>query len=172
VERFVALVDALQKTDVRFVVMGVWGINYYAQAGGTMFTTVDRDLFIPPDPSNLLRMWDVCDENDLALWVGQEPLDRPRDLMLAQRVVELRAVTSALGESGLQIDLSLVMAGFAFDDVWARRRHFRVEGVSIPVASLSDIVQSKAIAGRDKDRLFLATHKEAIEHLRLHDENP
>jgi hypothetical protein len=42
---------------------------------------------------------------------------------------------------------------------------FKVEGVRVPVASLSDIVASKAAAGRPKDRLFLATHEEALRDL-------
>jgi hypothetical protein len=37
--------------------------------------------------------------------------------------------------------------------------------VEIPVARLTDIVRSKRTAGRDKDRLFLATHAEAIRDL-------
>jgi hypothetical protein len=40
-----------------------------------------------------------------------------------------------------------------------------VEGVAFPVASLGDIVASKAAAGRPKDRLFLATHEEALREL-------
>ena len=54
------------------------------------------------------------------------------------------------------------MAGFEFDDVFARHRAFVVEGVTIPVARLRDIVASKAAAGREKDRLFLAVHAEAL----------
>lgn len=57
------------------------------------------------------------------------------------------------------------MAGFTFDEVWPRRRVFTVEGVDVPVASLKDIVASKAAAGRPKDRLFLATHEEALREL-------
>jgi hypothetical protein len=57
------------------------------------------------------------------------------------------------------------MAGFEFDEVWEERRHFRAEGVSIPVAALHQIVRSKAAAGRPKDRLFLATHEEALRQL-------
>lgn len=159
---FAAIVKALLDAQVRLVVMGVWGINYYAQSGATLFTTADRDMFLPPDPANLLQAWSVCEQRKLALWAGREPLDSPRDLLLAQRVVKFRAATSAIGDDGLQIDLSLVMAGFDFEHVWARRRIFLVDGVSIPVARLTDIVQSKATAGRDKDRLFLATHAEAI----------
>ena len=37
--------------------------------------------------------------------------------------------------------------------------------MAVPVASLKDIVVSKAAAGRPKDRLFLATHEEALREL-------
>ena len=40
-----------------------------------------------------------------------------------------------------------------------------MEGVAIPVARLRHIVQSKTLLGRDKDRLFLATHADALERL-------
>jgi hypothetical protein len=40
-----------------------------------------------------------------------------------------------------------------------------VEGVEVPVARLRHIVDSKAAVGRPKDRLFLATHEEALRHL-------
>jgi hypothetical protein len=80
-------------------------------------------------------------------------------------VVARRILTTATGHEGLAVDLSLVMAGFTFARVWRRRRVFRVNGVDVPVARLADIVTSKAAAGRLKDRLFLATHAEALEHL-------
>jgi predicted nucleotidyltransferase len=57
------------------------------------------------------------------------------------------------------------MAGFDFDTIFARQRTFVVEGVPIQVARLSDIVASKAAAGREKDRLFLASHAEALRSL-------
>lgn len=162
---FVPFAATLLANDVRFVVIGVAGANYYARSGGTIFSTEDRDLFLPPEPENLLRAWQACDESSLALWVGNEPLDVPRDLQLATAVVERRAGTTATGGEGLQVDLSLVMAGFDFQNVWSGRRSFMVDNVEIPVARLSDIVTSKAQAGREKDRLFLATHEEALRQL-------
>lgn len=62
----------------------------------------------------------------------------------------------------LQVDLTLEMAGFDFETVWNERRAFLVEGVEIPTARLH-IVQSKHAA--DKDKLFLATHRDALEQL-------
>ena len=73
----------------------------------------------------------------------------------------------------LHVDLTLTMKGFDFETVWAERRTFRVEDVEIPVARLLHIVTSKHAAGRDKDRLFLATHREALQELlRREDQKP
>ncbi|MBI3492766.1 MAG: hypothetical protein HY047_13460 [Acidobacteria bacterium] len=159
------LARALQENAVRFVVIGVAGANYYALNASTVFLTQDRGLFLPPDPDNLVNCWAACDAVGLHLWSGDEPLDSPRDRWLAERIVERRALTRATDGAELQVDLTLVTGGCAFDAVWKERRVFQVDGVDIPVARLLDIVTSKHAAGRDKDRLFLATHREALEEL-------
>src|SRR5262249_51941479 len=82
---------------------------------------------------------------------------------LAGRVVERRAGVKVTDEAELEVDLTMVMAGFEFETVWSERRTFPSEGVEIPVARLMHIVQSKAAAGRVKDRLFLATHRDRLE---------
>jgi hypothetical protein len=90
---------------------------------------------------------------------------------------ELKRVLRGLQEAGefaktyrfemtedLKVDLTLVMKGFDFETVWNERRVFVVEGVEIPTARLTRIVASKQAAGQ-KDQLFLATHKDALEQL-------
>jgi hypothetical protein len=59
----------------------------------------------------------------------------------------------------------LVMKGFDFKTVWAERRSFLSEGAEVPTARFTHIVQSKLAAGRPKDRMFLATHRDALEQL-------
>jgi hypothetical protein len=159
------LIRALHERQVRFVAIGVWGANYYAAGITELFSTQDEDLFLPPDPDNLLRAWEACDSAGLELTCGSEPLDRPRDLLLAEKVVERRALTRAGDGRGLVVDLTLVMAGFDFETVWKERRTFLVDGVEVPVARLLHIVESKALAGRPKDLLFLETHKEMLREL-------
>ena len=100
----------------------------------------------------------------LELWSRDEPLDSPRDRWLAERVIERLVLTRATG-SDVLFDLTLEMAGFDFEKVWQERRVFKLADVDIPVARLLHIIQSKHAAGRDKDRLFLATHREALEQL-------
>jgi hypothetical protein len=165
VDPFLDLARALIAADVRFVVIGVWGANYYATSASTVFRTEDRDLFLPPDSDNLIKCWAACERVGLELWGESEPLDEPRDRWLAERIVARRAQVRATDGAALDVDLSLVMKGFEFDTVWNDRRTFVVEGVDIPVARLQYIVASKHAVGRDKDRLFLATHREALEQM-------
>ena len=159
------LARTLQEHSVRFVLIGVAGANYYAHGGATVFTTKDRDLFLPPDADNLVRCWTACETVGLQLWSGHEPLDSPRDRWLAERVIARRAAVKATDRNELEVDLTLAMAGFDFETVWNERRTFVVDAVEIPVARLLHIVTSKQAVGRDKDRLFLATHREALEEL-------
>lgn len=159
------LATELAARSVRYVLIGVSGANLYNAGGQAVFITKDLDLFLPPDPANLVRAWEACEGAKLDLWLRDEPLDRPRDLWLAERFVTQRALTRVTGRSELLIDLTLVMAGFDFDAVWAERREFLIEGVKVPTARLLHIVESKQAAGREKDQLFLATHKDALEQL-------
>lgn len=161
----VPLARALQARAVRFVLIGVAGANQYALAGADSFVTKDNDLFLPLDPDNLVRAWAACEQIGLDLWLGDEPLDKPRDRWLADHMVERRALTRVTGPNELQVDLTLVMKGFEFETVWNQCRRFVTEGVEVPTARLRHIVESKHAAGRDKDRLFLATHRDALEQL-------
>jgi hypothetical protein len=169
---FNALLRELAASSVRYVVIGVWGANLHAISASVVFHTEDRDLFLPPDPANLLAAWQACERVGLELTCSGETLDIPRDLWLAQQVVSRRALTRAVVESGLIVDLSLVMGGFEFEPVWRERREVVVAATRVPVARLLHIVTSKALAGRPKDHLFLATHAEALRELLPNDEGP
>jgi hypothetical protein len=165
VDPFTHLVAGLHAARVRFVLIGVWGANFWARSASTIFTTQDYDLLLPPDPDDVLQAWSVCERAGLGLWCGDEPLDEPRDSALARRVVDSRALVRATDGRALDVDLTLTMSGFDFETVWRERRLFRAEGADVPVARLRHIVESKAAAGRPKDRLFLATHEEALRDL-------
>ena len=159
------LCRALAERSVRYLLIGVSGANLYTPVPGTTFVTQDYDLFLPLDAGNLLHAWSACEQSGLELWLGDEPLDQPRDLWLAEQMIARQMVTRVTGPDNLKVDLTLVMKGFQFETVWAERRPFVIEGAEIPTARLLHIVQSKHAAGRDKDKLFLATHKDALEQL-------
>jgi hypothetical protein len=155
----------LARRRVRYVLIGVAGANFYAPDGQGAFVTRDHDLFLPLDPDNLVAAWASCEASGLELWSGEEPLDRPRDRWLAERVIERSGLTRVTGPNDLLVDLTLVMKGFDFETVWKERRDFSIEGIGIPTARLLHIVESKHAAGRDKDKLFLTTHLDALQQL-------
>jgi hypothetical protein len=163
--RFHDLVRELNSRRVRYVLIGVAGANYFATAGSVLFSTQDRDLFLPLEAGNLLLAWQACEAVKLELVSAGEPLDQPRDLWLAEQVVVNRAASKATDGADLEIDLTLTMAGFEFEEVWISRQTFHVGDEELPVARLEHIVRSKATVGRPKDRLFLETHKEALRDL-------
>ena len=167
---FAPLARDLAEAGVRYVLIGVSGVNLHAHDAGVVFSTMDRDLYLPLDSANLLAAWSVCETRGLRLTGAGGPLDEPRDLVLAARVVERRSTTRADDGRELVVDLTLVMASFEFDEVWEERTTFLLEGVEVPVARLVHIVASKAAAGREKDRLFLAAHAEALRDLLPSDE--
>jgi hypothetical protein len=159
------LAHSLEERAVRYVLIGVSGANLYGPGGQAVFATDDFDLFLPLDPDNLARAWSACEDKGLDLWLANEPLDRPRDRRLAEQIIERRVLTRAAGADELAVDLTLVMQGFDFESVWAERRVFRIDGVGVPTARLRHIVESKHATGRDKDKFFLASHKDALEQL-------
>jgi hypothetical protein len=159
------LCGALAERSVRYVLIGVSAANLYGPDGQAIFTTEDFDLFLPLDAPNLLRAWEACEQTGLQLWIRDEPLDRPRDMWLAEQVVAHHTLTRVTGPDELRVDLTLLMKGFEFEEVWSARRSFLIEGIELPVARLLHIIQSKHAAGRDKDKLFLATHRDALEQL-------
>ncbi len=124
---FTGLVAGLHGAHVRFVLIGVWGANFWARSASTIFTTQDYDLLLPLDPEDVLRAWRVCELAGLGLSCGDEPLDEPRDSVLARRVVDNRALVRATDGRTLDVDLTLTMSGFDFETVWRERRVFRAE---------------------------------------------
>lgn len=164
-EPLAPLARALLARKARYLLIGVSGANLYTTPLLPRFVTDDWDLFLPTDPDNLALAWAACDDIKAELWVRNEPLDRPRDRWLAERIIERRALTRVTGPDDLKVDLTLVMKGFDFEDAWPGRRVFVLAGVGVPTARLRHIVESKHATGRDKDKLFLATHKDALEQL-------
>ena len=160
---FTRVAAALNSAAVRYLLIGVWGANYYAK--GKVFVTQDQDLFVPQDAANLLLAWNTLESLGLDLRADDQPLDRPRDAFLARAVTDRAALTTATDGHHLHVDLTMVMGAFRFDDAWSRRREFRSHGVAVPVAALGDIIAAKAAADRPKDRLFLATHAEELRKL-------
>lgn len=152
----------LERGRVRYLLIGVGGADVHAARLGERLLTKDLDLFLPRSAENLLACWEACERAGYSLWSRGEPLDDPRDLWLARRVVTLAALTTAQPSVGLPTDLTFVMGAFDFEDVWLRRTEGFPDGVGVDLARFADIVESKRHAGRDKDLRFFQENGDLV----------
>ena len=64
------LARELSVHSARYLLIGVSGANFYGPAGQAVFATHDFDLFLPPDPDNLVLVWKSCEQAALTVWLG------------------------------------------------------------------------------------------------------
>jgi len=154
---------SLNRHRVSYVVVGVFGVNLYAERAGMVILTQDCDLLLRAESRILARALRVLRKRGWEMTAGGEPFlgEHPDDLT---SILRGRTMIRAL-RRGRQIDLALGLAGLDFEAVWKNRRVFRTQGVRVPVAPLADLLRSKELANRPKDRVFLETYRAALEEL-------
>jgi hypothetical protein len=152
----------LERAGVRYVIVGAFGANLYARDAGLIVRTMDCDLLLPADPQILGRAVGVLRKLGYSLDAGGEPVNKDSDLL--RGIVNARACVRAR-KKGSSIDLPLEIKGCRFNTLWRRHRRVDAGGVLLRVAPLRDILRSKKLTNRPKDRLFLATYQDALQQL-------
>jgi predicted nucleotidyltransferase len=137
---------ALQAVQLEALLIG----NAAAALQGAPVTTVDFDFFFRRTPRNLAKL------KVFARRVGATVLRPYYPVSDLFRVVR--------DEDGLQIDFMGTIHGVrSFEGVRERAARVEIAGVSILVASLSDIVRSKRAANRPRDRAVLDVLEKSLE---------
>lgn len=142
-----ALLTALVREDVRFVVVGGVAMRLHGSAAFTQ----GLDVFYSRDRDNLVSL--VRALRDL------EPRlrDAPRDLPFPWELRTLEAgLNFALDTEAGPLELLGELSGVdSFRDLSSRAVHLRLRDVYVPVASLPDLIVMKTAAGRPKDHAHL-----------------
>ncbi len=158
-----------QKTGVDYLLIGVSGINYFAKDARQIISTADYDLFIRPTPENILKALQALrkEEYETAALTASGQLRSTGRLtpMLAKRLARTKRTVVGTGPYQLIVELCLEVSGFTFDEmkrnaVWMYDKELKFKFL---VASLPDLLKSKQVANREKDRLFLAKYKRILE---------
>ncbi len=161
------LLRELTRAGVEYMVIGVSGINYFAKDARTLLSTADYDLFLRPTPENMTRAWRAFQKS------GYTVVVRKGDHTVALRRLSPRGGQTlakdqrtliAIGPYQLVAEGLLAVSGFTFDEmkrraVWMRDRELRFRFL---VGGLADLLESKRLADREKDRLFLARYKRLL----------
>ena len=150
----------LSRAKVDYLLIGVLAINHYAKDPGSIYSTLDCDVLLRPDPSHVSRALRVLGGLGYSFKSGREPL--LPDPLTVSRLVQNRAMIRAEKEGSLPLDLVLEARGFSFEDFYRRRRMFKAAGVGIPVGNLAQLLRSKELSGRPKDRAFLRLYRSRL----------
>lgn len=166
---YVEVCARFEAAGLRYLIVGAFGINLYAGQVGLVITTGDCDLLIPADVASLSTALRTLRDLHFSLEAGDEPLPDEDPVVLAG-IVRARACVRASREDA-RIDLPLEISGASFDALWSSHRRFSVEGTTLRVAPLGDLIRSKQLAGRPKDRAFLEAHRAALEEMLRRDDD-
>lgn len=152
-----AVLAVLRDHQVRFVLIG--GIA--AAIHGSPYVTTDVDVTPQLDHGNLQRLSAALEALDARIRTEGVPEGLPfsHDADSLAR----NAIWNLSTRHG-DVDLVLRPAGTdGYDDLTKDADDLEIMGVVVRVASLADVVRSKAAAGRDKDRVQLPLLRRLLE---------
>lgn len=144
-----ALLEALNESGVRFVVIGGVAVGAHGYVRGTE----DLDLVPDPDPENLARLTEALKELESTLpTVGDRPFDPSTDADVIRRGGNVTAMTR-FGELDVVqrargVPSYTQLDGDAIDS--------ELLGVPVRICSLSRLREMKEAQDREQDRADLA----------------
>lgn len=144
-----ALLEALDKLGVRFVVIGGVAVGAHGYVRGTE----DLDLVPDPDPENLARLTQALEALDSTLpTVGDRPFDPTTDAGVIRRGGNVSAMTRFGG-----LDIVQRARGVpSFTQLDEDAVDSNLLGVPVRVCSLARLRAMKEAGGREQDRADLA----------------
>ncbi|HEY6145951.1 MAG TPA: hypothetical protein VIV13_06725 [Solirubrobacterales bacterium] len=144
-----ALLEALDKQGVRFVVIGGVAVGAHGYVRGTE----DLDLVPDPDPENLARLTQALGTLDSTLpTVGDRPFDPTTDAGVIRRGGNVSAMTRFGG-----LDIVQRARGVpSFTQLDEDAVDSNLLGVPVRVCSLARLRAMKEAGGREQDRADLA----------------
>jgi hypothetical protein len=143
------LFDTLARHQVAYVLIG----GLAATLHGSSALTNDADICPDPSRENLERLADGLRDMDARIRSESESdgvaFSLDADFLGRMNIVNL---TTRFGD----FDIAFRPAGSrGYDDLVQRATEVAIDGTIVPVASLVDIIRSKEVANRPKDRATL-----------------
>lgn len=155
----IRILETLLRHEVRFVLIG----GLAATIHGSPLATGDADICPEEDFRNLGRLAEALRELDARVYSP----DAPRGLRfdLAAETLAQAKVWNLVTDAG-RIDLAFRPSGTGgYPDLVRDATVFELQGLTVPVASLRDVIRSKEAAGRERDRQALPTLRRLLERI-------
>lgn len=140
------IVEVLNHHHIEYVVVG----GYAARLYGSRRPTYDIDITPSTTQQNLARLSAALRELNARIRVDDQPEGLPFDCTAESlRGMQLLNLRTASGD----LDLTFVPTGFpnGYDDLLAGAHARLIDGITVTVAGLDDVIKSKTAAARAKD---------------------
>lgn len=134
----------LSAAGADFMVVGAYALASYVEPR----STGDIDIWIRPDPSNAVRVW-----NALASFGA--PISN-----ISVDQIAKPGFGYQIGVAPVRIDILTEIDGVTFEEAWNERKLLNFEGVTVPVISRRHLLLNKKAAGRPKDLADVASLEE------------
>jgi hypothetical protein len=155
IDPYTEAIGMLNRAKVRYVVIGMSGINYYAQKPELTFSTQDYDIFIKPTIQNVKKAISVFQRLKYSLISNKKQLltQELKDLVRDKKTI------LATDPYGITIELIMVISGYTFGQMEKGAEVFNVSNIPVKVGKFDKLLMSKKMAGRKKDKLFLERYE-------------
>jgi hypothetical protein len=131
------MLQVLLDNGVKFLLVGAYAMG----AHGYPRATGDIDIWVEPSVENSSRVY-----RSMAAFGA--PLHEIDETTFAAP-----GVVFQIGVAPRRIDIITTISGVGFDGAYQQRQVVEMEGLSIPILSLGDLIKNKRATGRDKDQL-------------------
>lgn len=129
------MLQCLLEEKVRFLLVGAYALAVH----GFPRATKDIDFFVWATPENAANLVG-------ALARFGAPLDG-----ISESDFSTPGIVFQIGNSPRRIDILTNISGIEFEQAYANRKNVFLEGLEIPVISLSDLIANKRATGRTQD---------------------
>ena len=159
----VRICQILNEEGVAYVIVG----GFASVVHGSSLPTQDIDVVPSRQPDNLERLGRALRRMNARIRTGGDPVSAPIDgPFLANMAIMLNLITD-LGDVDLTFSPSGGLGGFDEWSVHALSVEI-AEGLSVRIASLDDIIDSKRAANRPKDQMALPYLESLRDELRIY----
>jgi len=122
---------------VEFLVVGAYALGVY----GWPHATGDIDLWVMASPQNSRNVY-----NSLAQFGA--PMEQ-----ISEKTFCEQGLIFQIGVAPRRIDIITKIDGVDFQQAWAARQEFIIDGLKVPFISKQDLIKNKESTGREKDML-------------------
>jgi len=151
---YLDVIDTLNKAGVRYTVVG----GVAAILHGAPRMTGDLDLAAPLERENLIKFVEAMERLGYKARVPVDPFALSDAEARASRITEegMKAFTFFHPKKPFaEVDL-LIDETIDFQGIWERRKDLQAGEITVPVASVDDLIEMKQALSRDKDLADIA----------------